>query len=87
MNDGSMIEHVSHAILKALHDTGDLAKAVDGDLSKCIVDSGLFDMRDIARAAVAAMRDPTEAMVDAVDGRPISASDGYTAMINAALTE
>jgi hypothetical protein len=79
---GEMVEKVRAAILQALKQS-DPGSLVEERGHECTVD-GHFDMAAVARAAIAAMREPTEAMVRAGGHGPYSDAD-YRAMIDAAL--
>jgi len=65
-----MIERMARATLEALEREAVYAQAVDGDLSKCMVDGGLFDMRTVMRAALTALLEPSEGMVASVITEP-----------------
>ena len=80
----TMIERIADALLRAIAQTG------RGD------DLKLKDMNTLARAALAAMREPNVAMYAAVDpyrvkdadtGYECDGSEIYQAMIDAAITE
>lgn len=74
-----MVERVARAIEAAMNDSSPTGWA------------GEFQFPDLARAAIAAMREPTDAMwaaawalAEPYEGIPFE--EGYTAMIDAALT-
>jgi len=54
----SMVAVIGSAILSELDNSG-VARAIGGDLSRCEIDAGLLDIRDVARAALTAMLDAT----------------------------
>ena len=76
-----MVERVARALAKKMRNS---ATVDNGDLGHVIVDD-LFDMRYVARAAIAAMREPTEAMLDAGWGPSDLPSDKWRAMVSEAL--
>jgi hypothetical protein len=85
-----MVERVARAILEA---AGDRAMGDTDDLS-CVLIDGDMDLIGLARAAIEAMREPTEAMLQAQhmdamwdepdEGKPAAYYD-WRAMIDAAL--
>lgn len=89
----SMVERVADAILKHLIAEGEYIKDLGDGLIK--IDS-YIDLGDIARAAIEAMREPTEDQVNASAmilewyknvNKPTLAREAYIAAINAALKE
>ncbi len=94
------IEQVAEAMLVAFRDghvkANKLAPYVSGQIDSALID-GPVDLRIIARAAIAAIREPSEEMVRSVDAvkdigdydafLPTDARDIWQAMIDAALTE
>lgn len=94
------IEEVAQAILAALETQGPDVPFVAGTPSAATLD-GVFDLRPVARAAIAAMREPSEAMIEAgythcvdidYNEMPYSApreaaTAAFSAMIDAILAE
>lgn len=88
----AMVERVARAIYDAADASGEYVGTWD---RAYVVLDGAFDLRVLARAALAAMREPTEEMLDAVSMRDIEgtdahawrmeAADHWRAMIDAAL--
>jgi len=56
LDDEALVERVARAIANGLEDASCFVNVVEGDLGKCIVDGGLFDMRSVATAAIEAVR-------------------------------
>lgn len=83
-----MVERVARAIVDALSGSPSYIEAEE--LSSATVD-GCFDLCAVARAAIAAMREPTEAMCAAgarkLEWAKFEEDDIYIAMIDTALTE
>lgn len=92
-----MLERLCWKFLETLEVGGGIARAIDGDLSRCEIDAGLFDMREVVRAILNELKEPSEGMKKAVTGivwenaaeDPVAEMSGhiFTAMINAILSE
>lgn len=88
----SMVERVARAILKRRYydcEPEAYGNDVDGFIWKLDPDH-IFDANDEARAAIEAMANPTDSMVDAAAGEYVPPGDfipGYNAAIRAALLE
>jgi hypothetical protein len=80
-----MVDKVAEAILDALPAfVGEGAS--DDPLMISYIDCEAVDLREIARAAIEAMREPTEQMVEAASP-PKGIAGGWSAMIDAALKD
>jgi hypothetical protein len=64
-----------------------VARAVDAEWASHIINGTLASPKDFARAAIAAMREPTEEMVRAQWSETTCGVEGWRAMIDAALNE
>ena len=62
--DTTMLERICWTILETI-DAAGVARAIDGDLSRCEIDAGLFDMRVVTRAILNELKQVDEGMVEA----------------------
>lgn len=80
-----MIERVAEAILKRLISEGEYLKDLGDGLIKY---DGCIYLSEVAKAAIEALRDPTEAMLQADPRRDfVLSQESWEAMVDAALKE
>jgi len=80
MTEQTMVERVARAICEKSW----IAKHSSDESRKAAIDANWHEFEDIARAAIEAMREPTDAMVDA-GMTELPAFQAYRVMIDAAL--